>query len=359
MKLIDNLGYYISNADIRGKEKEADAIHRVQDKLNSLGISRVVLNLMCDNKTNDELFITLLQFSTKLLEDGNESVQKEFYAYFVSVTHSEVFFQRISNLLRVEIQKIQEQTVRNNRVPIYKENKDGVEIVITLIQLLCENHNNQLQNYVRLQTNSRVNYNLVELTVQLLAALLKQKSRRSFSLIDKCFGTLTETIQGPCRENQTAIIDGTFLELAAELLSLDERELKLCKYEALNLDANGQADAEILSDDDPTEIDIYELQGEEDMYGYIKDPISGWMIAHLKYTCMITIISLLEGRTDNYIITRMIRAFNIAIFKENLASIYISYTELYQKKGKDFYDKEIFKHFKYNDDYDYDAENSI
>ena len=60
MKLIDNLGYYISNADIRGKEKEADAIHRVQDKLNSLGISRVVLNLMCDNKTNDELFITLL-----------------------------------------------------------------------------------------------------------------------------------------------------------------------------------------------------------------------------------------------------------------------------------------------------------
>lgn len=249
MNIIDNLSYFISNADIRRKENRDEAIRRVQEKLNSLGISRVVLNLMCDVKTSDELFITLLQFSTHLLEDGNEQVQKEFYAYFVSVTHSEVFFQRISLLLRHEIQKIQEQQVRNTKLPIYKDPKDGVEIVITLIQLLCENHNIQLQNYVRLQTNSRVNHNLVELTVQLLAALLKLKSRRSFSLIEKCFITLTETIQGPCRENQTAIIDGTFLELAAELLSLDEREGKLCKYEALNIELRDKDAAEMFSDD--------------------------------------------------------------------------------------------------------------
>ena len=73
---------------------------------------------------------------------------------------------------------------------------------------------------------------------------------------------------------------------------------------------------------------------------------------------MITIISLLEGRTDNYIITRMIRAFNIAIFKENLASIYISYFELYGKKGKEYYQNEIFEHYKDDVDYDYDSENN-
>jgi len=74
MNIIDNLSYFISNADIRRKENRDEAIRRVQEKLNSLGISRVVLNLMCDVKTSDELFITLLQFSTHLLEDGNEQV---------------------------------------------------------------------------------------------------------------------------------------------------------------------------------------------------------------------------------------------------------------------------------------------
>jgi hypothetical protein len=64
---------------------------------------------------------------------------------------------------------------------------------------------------------------------------------------------------------------------------------------------------------------------------------------------MITILSLLEGRTDNYVITRMIRAFNIAIFKENLHSIYLSYTELY---GKKHYGNDIFNHFEKNSKYD-------
>lgn len=36
----------------------------------------------------------------------------------------------------------------------------------------------------------------------------------------QCFDTLTEYIQGPCYENQVALIQGSFLDLASILLSV-------------------------------------------------------------------------------------------------------------------------------------------
>ena len=70
---------------------------------------------------------------------------------------------------------------------------------------------------------------------------------------------------------------------------------------------------------------------------------------------MITIQSLLEGQIDAYVITRMIRALNIEIFKENLLSLYISYLET-NKKG--YYDYPLFGHSDENDDYIYGEENN-
>jgi len=36
----------------------------------------------------------------------------------------------------------------------------------------------------------------------------------------QCFDTLTEYIQGPCYENQVALIQGSFLDLASNLLAV-------------------------------------------------------------------------------------------------------------------------------------------
>lgn len=65
---------------------------------------------------------------------------------------------------------------------------------------------------------------------------------------------------------------------------------------------------------------------------------------------MITILSLLEGRDDNYVISRLIRAFNIEIFKENLMSIYECHIRLYQKP---VYDYEVFNHYVDNSKYQF------
>lgn len=38
----------------------------------------------------------------------------------------------------------------------------------------------------------------------------------------QCFDNLTEFIQGPCYENQNALINNNFLDIAANLLGSDE-----------------------------------------------------------------------------------------------------------------------------------------
>lgn len=65
---------------------------------------------------------------------------------------------------------------------------------------------------------------------------------------------------------------------------------------------------------------------------------------------MITILSLLEGRNDNYVISRLIRAFNLEIFKENLMSIYDGYIKFYKNV---VYDHHIFCHHSSNEDYEF------
>ena len=46
----------------------------------------------------------------------------------------------------------------------------------------------------------------------------------------QCYETLTELIQGPCEDNQTSIVDGKFLDIAASLLSFNERSKELQKF---------------------------------------------------------------------------------------------------------------------------------
>lgn len=159
---------------------------------------------------------------------------------------------------------------------------------------------------------------------------MRKKYFRSFLEISQCFDTLTEFIQGPCAANQKAIIDSKFLEIAAKLLSLDERSNSLLQYE--DLIANELRSAKTLSSQFDEKVEL----------------LNGWMISHLKYKCMITILSLLEGRKDKYAVTRMIRVFSMDIFKENLVSIYTAYLELY---GEGYYDIDIFNHHEENESY--------
>ncbi|VDD89339.1 unnamed protein product [Enterobius vermicularis] len=89
-----------------------------------------------------------------------------------------------------------------------------IEPILRFLQLLCENHNLLLQNFLRYQ-NSRQNYNLVDETLMFLdvvcgstkgsLGVFGELGEHNFSLVKQTLVTLTEFCQGPCHENQNAI----------------------------------------------------------------------------------------------------------------------------------------------------------
>lgn len=231
---IELLGNLIENPVCGPYDDLDETKAKIQDEFNSYGASRVVLTLLCDPDIDQDVFVSLLEFSIQLLEGGNIKVQQEFYQYFVSVSGSERFFEKLHRLFTETIAKTANRhIIEVSRIPIYKTNKIKIRLVLRLVQLFCEGHYNKLQNYVRHQEKSRVSYDMVADIISLLEILLKKMHFKSFPIISQCFDTLTELIQGPCKENQESIIDGKFLELATYILSLDENRDDVQLYDTL------------------------------------------------------------------------------------------------------------------------------
>ncbi|XP_061730772.1 inositol 1,4,5-trisphosphate receptor type 1 isoform X8 [Nerophis ophidion] len=87
--------------------------------------------------------------------------------------------------------------------------------ILRLMQLLCENHNPDLQNFLRNQNNKN-NYNLVCETLQFLDCICGSTTgglgllglyinEKNVGLINQTVESLTEYCQGPCHENQNCI----------------------------------------------------------------------------------------------------------------------------------------------------------
>ena len=87
--------------------------------------------------------------------------------------------------------------------------------ILRFLQLLCENHNPDLQNLLRHQ-NTKTNYNLVSETLMFLDCICGSTTgglgllglyinENNVSLINQTLETLTEYCQGPCHENQNCI----------------------------------------------------------------------------------------------------------------------------------------------------------
>ena len=338
ISVIELIGKFIMNPteDPKSKEKE---MMKIQYKMSFYGLTNVVLTLMMDIHLEKSIFKALITLSTRLLEGGNYQIQQEFYQYFLTYSNSDQFFARISLFLDKKIKQVsQSQNKPASKRPNIKERKQFIRTLLRLLQLLCENHNRFLQNYLRHQEKSHTNYNMVTQVVELLHILMKQRASIYFPIISQCFETLTEFIQGPCFENQVAIVNTNFIEVAEELLSYNEYSETLKHFKGIRLNS--------------TQTSTDDIDYDDNYY------LSGWMVAHLKLKCLVTIISLFEGRKDNLVGTKIIRGMNLGIFEENIKAIYINRSDENMKYSTGFrefsYNYDIFNHFVKNDDYDFD-----
>ena len=133
------------------------------------------------------------------------------------------------------VQQQQQQQQQQSNLP---EAIAIMDIVLRLLQLLCENHNPELQNYLRVQPNNKTSYNLVCQTLQFLDSICGSTTgglgllglwinESNVHLINQALETLTEYCQGPCHENQYAIInhDSNGIDIVIALIINDIQPL--------------------------------------------------------------------------------------------------------------------------------------
>uniref|UniRef100_A0A674EWP6 Inositol 1,4,5-trisphosphate receptor n=1 Tax=Salmo trutta TaxID=8032 RepID=A0A674EWP6_SALTR len=232
----------------------------IQCLLDSEGASELVIDLIVSTK-NDCMFEESILLGNALLQGGNTQIQNSFYHQLHKQKKSEHFFKVFYDRMRLAQQEIR-ATVSVNmfEVSTCRKRDEDVDVsyklsypsvthpvsssskrlfpahgrqhereeeaqmsraitimkpILRYLQLLCENHNRDLQNFLRNQ-NNKTNYNLVCETLQFLDIMCGSTTgglgllglyinESNVDLVRQTLETITEYCQGPCHENQSCI----------------------------------------------------------------------------------------------------------------------------------------------------------
>ena len=132
------------------------------------GSIEIFVKIACEgNKIlDDNTFPIIIHFFNNLLERGNTDVQKKFTQLFQTLPNSDNFFLHIRDFINKDI--FENLKNKSNIVDpkIDMENLNTIKDIFRFLQLLAENHNTVLQNFLREQTTNRLSYNFVNILVE-------------------------------------------------------------------------------------------------------------------------------------------------------------------------------------------------
>ncbi|XP_059034591.1 inositol 1,4,5-trisphosphate receptor type 3 isoform X1 [Mustela lutreola] len=272
-----------------GLDQDWSAIAATQCRLDKEGATKLVCDLITSTK-NEKIFQESIGLAIRLLDGGNTEIQKSFYNLMTSDKKSERFFKVLHDRMKRAQQETKSTVAvnmndlgsqpREDREPAdpttkgrvasfsmpgspsryslgpslrrghevgerVQSNEMGTSVLIMqpilrFLQLLCENHNRDLQNFLRSQ-NNKTNYNLVCETLQFLDIMCGSTTgglgllglyinEDNVGLVIQTLETLTEYCQGPCHENQTCIVthESNGIDIITALILNDISPL--CKY---------------------------------------------------------------------------------------------------------------------------------
>ncbi|XP_040587959.1 inositol 1,4,5-trisphosphate receptor type 3 isoform X2 [Mesocricetus auratus] len=271
-----------------GLDQDWSAIAATQCRLDKEGATKLVCDLITSTK-NEKIFQESIGLAIRLLDGGNTEIQKSFYNLMTSDKKSERFFRVLHDRMKRAQQETKSTVAvnmsdlgsqpREDREPAdpttkgrvasfsmpsssryslgpslhrghemgerVQSNEMGASVlvmrpILRFLQLLCENHNRDLQNFLRCQ-NNKTNYNLVCETLQFLDIMCGSTTgglgllglyinEDNVSLVTQTLETLTEYCQGPCHENQTCIVthESNGIDIITALILNDISPL--CKY---------------------------------------------------------------------------------------------------------------------------------
>uniref|UniRef100_A0A803SYT7 Ryanodine receptor 1 n=1 Tax=Anolis carolinensis TaxID=28377 RepID=A0A803SYT7_ANOCA len=233
----------IPGKSILEKEMEKQKLLYQQSRLHNRGAAEMVLQMISACKGEPGAMVSsTLKLGISILNGGNEEVQQKMLDY-LKEKREVGFFQSIQALMQtcsvLDLNAFERQNkaeglgmVTEDGTIISRENGEKVmaddlftQDLFRFLQLLCEGHNNDFQNYLRTQTGNTTTINIIICTVDYLLRLqesisdfywyysgkdvIDEQGKRNFSkamaVAKQVFNSLTEYIQGPCTGNQQSL----------------------------------------------------------------------------------------------------------------------------------------------------------
>ncbi|XP_029114127.1 ryanodine receptor 3 isoform X3 [Scleropages formosus] len=259
------------------KEMEKQKTLYQQARLHDRGAAEMVLQMISASKGRLGPMVTYtLKLGISILNGGNVIVQQKMLDY-LKEKRDAGFFKSLSGLMQscsvLDLNAFERQNKAEGLGMVTEEgsinvsergskvlqNDEFTKDLFRFLQLLCEGHNNDFQNFLRTQTGNTTTVNIIISTVDYLLRLqesisdfywyysgkdvMDEPGQRNFSkalaVAKQIFNSLTEYIQGPCIGNQQSLAHSRlwdavvgFLHVFANMqmkLSQDSSQIELLK----------------------------------------------------------------------------------------------------------------------------------
>ncbi|KAM9364976.1 ryanodine receptor 2 [Pholidichthys leucotaenia] len=233
-----------------------------QARLHLRGASEMVLQTISASKgTMGSIIGPTLKLGIAILNGGNTTVQQKMLDY-LKEKRDVGFFQSMAGLMRscsvLDLNAFERQN-KTEGLGMAMDESSGEKVMpdkdltcdlFRFLQLLCEGHNSDFQNYLRTQTGNNTTVNIIISTVDYLLRvqesisdfywyysgkdIIDAEGQHSFSkameVAKQVFNTLTEYIQGPCSENQQSLAHSRLWDAVVGFLHVFAHlQMKLCQ----------------------------------------------------------------------------------------------------------------------------------
>ena len=220
-----------------------------QDFLIKIGVVELLCQIMSAEK-NQEILDLTIDVCNKVLEGGNVKGQNEFLRVF-RVNESLKTIQMLKKMMNHKFQELAKMMSYKNSVVMKKlifgkkvyevettemytfERTNGTCIkILKFLQLLCEGHNQALQNYLRVQhleeedvyvdeshRHRTRNIDFVRYSVELFGSYIKFFNASCHELGNMLLDFMIEAIQGPCYGNQQTLSNSKILDYVKDFLN--------------------------------------------------------------------------------------------------------------------------------------------
>ncbi|XP_047191096.1 ryanodine receptor 2-like isoform X3 [Scophthalmus maximus] len=253
------------------KEMEKQQLLYQQARLHLRGASEMLLQTISASKgAMGSMIAPTLKLGIAVLNGGNVTVQQKMLDY-LREKRDVGFFQSTAGLMRscsvLDLNAFERQN-KAEGLGMAMDESSGEEVMpdkeltcdlFRFLQLLCEGHNSDFQNYLRTQSVNNTTVNIIISTVDYLLRVQEsisdfywfysgkdvidmhgqQNFSKAIEVSKQVFNTLTEYIQGPCTGNQQSLAHSRlwdavvgFLHVFANMqmkLSQDSRQIELLK----------------------------------------------------------------------------------------------------------------------------------